>query len=475
MNLRQLVSEPTHYTSYTETLIDLVCTNAPVRDVTVNNIIGSNGHAMVNVTLSLKKVIIPTRTFSFRPINKINLNAFNNDLYAINWDDVTELPSVDMMVEKFNSMILSLFDKHAAVKTVTLKNNYSLPWVTDVCKMMIDERNMAHDVYRKSGSDEHKKYYKELKSLVLKSISQEKRAYFNSLVNSQAKNSKTFWKNLKEKILVDPSKDKSLPPHFNDPNKINDHFLNIPGDNVVSNADMLFFEHNKFNTEVFKLAPVGATDISKYIMSIKSNAVGHDGINRDMILLSLPCTLDAITAIINKSIVTGIVPNKWKEALVTPIPKNENPVELKDLRPISILPFLAKLLEKAICEQLTKFVEATNILPQLQSGFRKGCGTATALVDVTDNILAEQDSGHSTILTLLDYSRAFDCLNIPLLLAKLSYYGLDKNSVKWFSSYLINRCQSVKLVKSDGSTIRSHPRLVNRGVPRVPYLVHFFL
>lgn len=48
LSLSQLVAQPTHFTSHSEKLIDVVCTNAPVHDITVDNITGSNGHAMIN-------------------------------------------------------------------------------------------------------------------------------------------------------------------------------------------------------------------------------------------------------------------------------------------------------------------------------------------------------------------------------------------------------------------------------------------
>ncbi|XP_059049710.1 MYCBP-associated protein-like [Achroia grisella] len=133
-----------------------------------------------------------------------------------------------------------------------------------------------------------------------------------------------------------------------------------------------------------------------------------------MILFTLPHTLPIITAIVNESILKGIVPNQWKIALITPISKVTQPNDLKDLRPINILPFLSKILEKAVNEQLLEYVEASNILPSLQSGFRRGRGTITALLDVTDNLLIEQDGGRGSLLTLLDFSRAFESLNIPL-------------------------------------------------------------
>jgi hypothetical protein len=69
--------------------------------------------------------------------------------------------------------------------------------------------------------------------------------------------------------------------------------------------------------------------------------------------------------------------------------------------------------------QITNFLEINNILPDVQSGFRKGRSTVTALLDVTDNILCAQDRRMCTLLVLLDFSRAFDLININVLLSKV--------------------------------------------------------
>lgn len=185
-----------------------------------------------------------------------------------------------------------------------------------------------------------------------------------------------------------------------------------------------------------------------------------------MLLLTLPHSLNTLHKLINKSISLSTFPDMWKVAIVRPIPKTANPSELKDLRPVSILPCLSKILEKAVCEQLTRFLEDNNILPQMQSGFRKRRGTVTALADVTDNILMAQDKGMCTFLVLLDFSRAFDSLHLNLLLSKLSFYGFDAGAIDWFESYLTNRYQLVKLSRDDGSIVMSDKVLINRGVPQ---------
>lgn len=466
VDLHQVVTQPTHTTVSSETLIDLVCTNAPIRDVSVCNITGTVGHAMVNVELTLKKAKFPPK-FSFcRPIKNIHLDTFNGHVSAMLWETVSDMRCMESMVDKFDSLLLTLFDRHAPAKKIKIKHNNSLPWVTATCKRMIDLRNDAYKRYRMTGSEVHKNYYNDLKKLVKTSIYNEKRAYFNHYINSQISDSKAFWKNIRKKVLVDPSKSDTLPDCFNNPDDINNHFLNIPHACTTPISYITFYEFNRFNDSNFQFQPVSECDIANYIMSIKSNAAGCDGISRDMILLTLPCTLSIITKIVNRSLLTGIVPQQWKEALITPIPKVNNPVDFKNLRPISILPFLSKVLEKAAYTQLIKYVEANDILPPLQSGFRKNRGTLTALLDVTDNILAEQDNGRGTILTLLDFSRAFDCLNISLLLSKLTYYGFDRRTVGWFDSYLSGRSQRVKLSKDDGSCLISSSQPLNRGIPQ---------
>ena len=69
-------------------------------------------------------------------------------------------------------------------------------------------------------------------------------------------------------------------------------------------------------------------------------------------------------------------------------------------------------------------------------------------------------------MVLLDFSRAFDSINIPLLLAKLVYYGFEPGTVNWFSSYLHDRIQVVGVNKQDGSRSFSAPCSVNRVVPQ---------
>lgn len=257
-----------------------------------------------------------------------------------------------------------------------------------------------------------------------------------------------------------------LPLHLSDPTSINKHFLELPGGADTNRALIDEFRSSTFNTSVFTFQHVSESTVNKIIKSITSSAIGDDNINLDMITLTLPHTLNVITAIINKSLETGIFPQQWKCAKVKPIPKTQHPNEFKDLRPISILPFLSKILEAVVCSQITSYLELNHILPEKQSGFRKSGSTATALSDVVDDILAAQDVGESSLLVLLDFSRAFDTINIEVLLAKMAFYGFDSNALNWFSSYLVGRTQFVETCSITGVTAVSDIYSTKRGIPQ---------
>jgi hypothetical protein len=216
-----------------------------------------------------------------------------------------------------------------------------------------------------------------------------------------------------------------------------------------------FFKTKQRSGHTFSIDSCTKEQIKKIITSIKTNANGHDDITISMILLALDDTLPIITDIINASIQFGVFPEAWKIAKVRPIPKSSKVDNYKELRPVSILPLLSKVLEKVVCGQLTNYLEANKLLPDTQSGFCSKHGTATALAKVTDDIITSSDKGQATILVLLDFSRAFDCLNPDLLVTKMASYGVSERSCSWFQSYLTDRTQYVELQLDSGELIHS--------------------
>jgi len=86
----------------------------------------------------------------------------------------------------------------------------------------------------------------------------------------------------------------------------------------------------------------------------------------------LPEVIDPLLNIINSSLLLGYIPKTIKLAMIKPLVKKMqlDPTELVNYRPISNLPFLSKILEKAVSSQLCSFLERNYICEDFQSGFR---------------------------------------------------------------------------------------------------------
>lgn len=180
-----------------------------------------------------------------------------------------------------------------------------------------------------------------------------------------------------------------------------------------------------------------------------------------MLSLILPHLSEYLTYIINTCLSQNVFPSMWKRAHVIPIPKNNNPTDYCHFRPISILPTISKILEKIVANQLKLFLTKKQILPAIQSGFRANHSTTTALLNVTDDIYRATDQNMSTILVLLDFSKAFDTLNHLILCKKLRHFGLSHYAVLFIENYLSNRCQRVTV---NGNL--SNLKYSSRGVPQ---------
>ena len=119
---------------------------------------------------------------------------------------------------------------------------------------------------------------------------------------------------------------------------------------------------------------------------------------------------------------------------------------------------MSKILEKIISNKLSEYLETNNLISNTQHGFRPKLSTETALLKVSDKIYDNIDKKKVSLLLLLDLSKAFDSVNHTILLNKRQTLNIDPS---WFTNYLCNRSQSVRL-----KDVISSPKTVGFGVPQ---------
>ena len=95
----------------------------------------------------------------------------------------------------------------------------------------------------------------------------------------------------------------------------------------------------------------------------------------------LDIVLPVILKLINGSLESGVVPKCFKAAVIKPLLKKSNldPNSMKNYRPVSNLPFISKLLERVVTEQLVIHLNEDNpLLDKFQSACHAGFSAETA-------------------------------------------------------------------------------------------------
>lgn len=154
----------------------------------------------------------------------------------------------------------------------------------------------------------------------------------------------------------------------------------------------------------------------------------RDGISACFLKLGIKHSIYAFTNIINNSIFYKKFPTWWKNSLVKPIPKSNNPTYASDYRPISLLLVFLKVIEKLIAKQMINYLKETNYFDTLQSAYKQLHSIVTVLLNIIYDIYECIVASEFVFLVLLDYSKTFDCTNHQLILAKLMAAGFCDDS-----------------------------------------------
>jgi hypothetical protein len=128
-------------------------------------------------------------------------------------------------------------------------------------------------------------------------------------------------------------------------------------------------------------------EIISIIKSLKTkNSFGYDEINTKLLKVSASYICSPLTYIYNKSISTGILPERLKYSIIKSLYKKGDKADPSNYRPISLTSF-SKVLEKALYKRLIEHINNNNILQGEQFGFRKRLATEDAIFKLTHEIL----------------------------------------------------------------------------------------
>ena len=168
-----------------------------------------------------------------------------------------------------------------------------------------------------------------------------------------------------------------------------------------------------------------------------------------------------LTILWGESFNRNTVPAYYKHSVVCPIYKKGDRTLSSNYRPVSLTSHVVKVAERVIRKIMVDYLESNDIISNEQHGFRPGRSTLSQLLVHFDQVFGGILQGEDTDTIFLDYAKAFDKVDHQLLIQKLLLYGFPANLVKWISSFLGDRKQTV-VVK--GSKSQEAP--VISGVPQ---------
>ena len=191
-----------------------------------------------------------------------------------------------------------------------------------------------------------------------------------------------------------------------------------------------------------------------------NKASGPDGIHVNIMKNVLDFDVP-LSILFEKSLVTGVVPQDWRDANITPLFKKGSRLSPNNYRPVSLTSQIVKLLEKIICDQLMEFIEEKQLISCEQHGFQKRCSCVTQLLECLSDWTTSFDENVGVDVVYLDFRKAFDTVAHRRLLYKLHHLGIRGHLLGWLESFLNHRRQRVIL--RNGS---SEWRKVTSGVPQ---------
>ena len=157
-----------------------------------------------------------------------------------------------------------------------------------------------------------------------------------------------------------------------------------------------------------------------------------------------------ISLLFNKSLSSGYLPSKFKQAVVRPLLKKSglDDSDLKNFRPVLNLSFQSKLLERITQCRLQLFLDSNDLMPETQSAYRRFHSIETA-VTVYNDLLFAADDGQMSALCLLGNG---------VVLYGTSYRGVAAVDARTDATLSLKKVAKSSAVCSVVSSVRDSPR-----------------
>jgi DNA-binding protein len=449
------------------------------------------------MTISVLKVYHKKRlpvTKYYRCYKNFNMITFRNNLkYSLETFNANT-----MTYEDFKEIFMTILNHYAPMKKKVIRGN-NAPFMSKRLSKEIMHRSKLKNKLNKNPTEENRNLYRKQRNDCVNLLRKEKRNYFNNLDIKVFEDNKIFWKaikplfsdkqNVSQRDIIIEDEGRLISDNAEVAELLNSYFIdavegldiepfavstdNISTDDIentrIENIIKKFEAHPsilkiKENIAVekkFVFSDICSKRVDEHISKLDPKKAGIENDIPAMVLIRSSDIVSTYLAdIYNMSKNNNIYPSTLKLGTIAPIHKKTVKTLIKkDYRPITLLPVVSKLYERNMHDEISSYMD--KFLSPYLFGYRKNHSTEQCLVVMIEIMKKALDFQQSAGAVLTDLSKAFDCLNHDLLIAKLAAYGFEDSALHLIYDYLKGRKQRTKVNNS-----YSNWKDVKYGVPQ---------
>jgi hypothetical protein len=464
-----MINQPTRMGN----LLDLVLTSTEdlISELEVREPFGTSDHDSVTIGVIIKlnepdNCTQPDSDSNFRNWPKADWELFEQYCYNINWPLlVRNCCNSDEYWECLTSVLKEGINRFVPLRNNN--NNKSNKKKTKLPKTVRKLKNKKKKFWKKVKASKSKVDQKKFNAVardLKKAMRAEEVAKELDIIESHDLNRlHKYLRSVKShNDGVAPLKDSSgalitSPPEV--ANILNDTFISL---GTVDNGNIPLLDKRELITNELNIVYFAEIEIFGICSGLKQKfSVGPDGIPSVVFKNLAHVLATPLSMIFGLIMQTGILPAVWKTAYVVPIFKKGSTSDAKNYRPISLTCIGCKIFETIVKKHLLSHLNSNNFINKAQHGFLAKRSTVTNLLEFMADLTTNFNVKSSTLVTYIDFQKAFDKVSSAKLLQKIDMLGIGGQLRACLASFLTGRSQRVKI-----SGILSESKPLISGVPQ---------
>ena len=446
--LTQHVTEPTRITG--KSVLDLVITDQSdmVEKVEVAGNFMNSDHYMLywETVVSLREQEHRSATKDF---NKADFDGIRQALQQVNWDDRLT-GDAEQCWGVFKEILHEAVKRFVPDRNVKYGTYRKAIWMTSKAVKCVRQKHNLFRRYRNINNPE----YAEAARMARAEVRRSKKNFEKKLAENIKQDNKSFYayarSRTKIKVGVGPlvtDAGEIIPGPGEMANELNEYFASVFTaenlQNIPQHDDLVRTNDGK---PVLDDIYITEEMVLRKLRGLRSDkATGADDLSPRLLSQIQVEVCHSMTVIFQKSLQSGVVPQDWKLANVTPIYKKGGRGQSCNYRPVSLTSQVCKLFESIIRDLMVDHLERSELIRDSQHGFRRGRSCLSNLLVFLDKVTRAVDEGNCVDVVFLDFAKAFDKVPHQRLLVKLRRHGIEGRLQNWIAEWLNGRRQRVRI------------------------------